>query len=177
MVCRLKKVLYGLRQAPRAWYARLDKYIILQGFKKGTTSNNLYFTIEDKILLIVVVYVDDIIFGVKYQACKIFAKDIQKEFEMLMIGQLSFFLCLQVAQLDDGIFISQEKYVKEILKKFGMENSKPVGTSMVIGCHLSKDDESLEVDQTLYRSMIGGLLYLTTSRPNIMHAICMVARY
>jgi hypothetical protein len=94
---------------------------------------------------------------------------------MSIIGELSFFLVLQIVQLYGGIFISQSKYVKETIKRFGMENSKLVATLMVIGFHLRKTYESLEVDQTLYRSMIGGLLYLTTSRPNIMHAICLVS--
>lgn len=81
-----------------------------------------------------------------------------KEFQMSMIGELSFFLRIYISQLDDGIFISQAKYVKEMLKKFGMEDCKPVSIPIVSGLHLSKDDESPKADQTLYRSMIGGIL-------------------
>ena len=94
-----------------------------------------------------------------------------------MLGELSYFLGLQVRHQSEGMFISQEKYLKEILKKFNMEDSKPVGMPMETKCKLSKEDESPEVDQKSYRSMIGSLLYLTTSRPNIMQAIGMVGRY
>ena len=96
---------------------------------------------------------------------------------MSLLGELSFFLGLQISQLDEGIFISQTKYIKEMLKKFKMEDCKPVSTPMVTGCKLSKDDESKEVDQRQYRSMIGSLLYVTASRPDVMQAVGQVARF
>jgi hypothetical protein len=99
------------------------------------------------------------------------------EFEMSMIGELSFFLGLQITQRSKGMFISQENYLREILKRFQMEDSKPMGTPMVTGCKLSKDDDSPDVDQISYRSMIGSLLYITTSHPDIMHVVGMVGRY
>ena len=101
----------------------------------------------------------------------------QHEFEMSLLGELSFFLSLQISQFDKGIFISQMKYIKEMLKKFRMEDCKPVSTPMVTGCKLSKDDESKEVDQRQNRSMIGSLLYVTTSRPDVMQAVGQVARF
>jgi hypothetical protein len=101
----------------------------------------------------------------------------ESEFEMSMIGELSFFLGLQVTQRSEGMFISQEKYLREMLKRFQMEDSKPVGTPMVTGCKLSKDDDSPDVDQSSYRSMIGSLLYITTSHPDIMHVVGMVGRF
>ena len=85
-----------------------------------------------------------------------------------MIGKMTFFLGLQVSQSDNDIFISQTKYIKEMLRKFQMEDCKPMKTPMITGCKLNKDDESLKVDQTMYRSMIGDLLYATATRPNIM---------
>jgi hypothetical protein len=125
-----------------------------------------------------VVYVDDIIFGGSMkEMCQEFAIEMKKEFEMSMLGELSFFLGLQISQSDKGIFISQTKYVKEMLKKFIMEDCTPVNTPMVTSCKLRKNDESPEANQTLYRSMIGSLLYVTTSRPNIMQAIGLVARF
>jgi uncharacterized membrane protein YciS (DUF1049 family) len=130
------------------------------------------------ILLIVLVYVDDIIFGCnKDSLVQWFASAMESEFEMSMIGELSFFLGLQITQRSEGMFISQEKYLREMLKRFQMEDSKPVGTPMVTGCKLSKDDDSPDVDQSSYRSMIGSLLYITTSRPDIMHVVGMVGRY
>jgi hypothetical protein len=102
---------------------------------------------------------------------------VESEFEMSMIGELSFFLGLQITQRPNGIFISQGKYLREMLKRFQMEDSKPVGTPMVTGCKLRKDDDSPDVDQSSYRSMIGSLLYITTSRLDIMHVVGMVGRY
>jgi hypothetical protein len=97
-----------------------------------------------------------------------FAKDMHNEFEMSLLGELSFFLGLQIRQSNQGIFISQTKYIREMLKRFGMEDCKPVITPMQTSCKLSKDDNSKSTDQRQYRSMIGSLLYVTTSRPNVM---------
>ena len=124
------------------------------------------------------VYVDDIIFGSNNSSLvQWFASAMKSVFEMSVLGELSYFLGLQVRQQSEGMFISQEKYLKEILKKFNMEDSKPVGMPMETKCKLNKDDQSPEVDQKSYRSMIGSLLYLTTSRPNIMQVVGMVGRY
>jgi hypothetical protein len=177
-VCRLKKAMYGLKKSPRAWYSRLDKYLQQQGFRKGNADRNLYVKVDRDNILIIEVYVDDIIFGSDDdKMSKKFSQDMHNEFEMSLLGELTFFLGLQISQLDEGIFISQTKYIKEMLKKFGMEDCKPVSTPMVIGCKLSKDDESKEADQRLYRSMIGILLYVTTSRPDVMQVVGQVARF
>lgn len=117
LVCRLKKALYGLKQAPRAWYEELDKHIRQQGFKKGSTDNNLYIKFEGDHFLIIDVYVDHIIFGSDLEEMgQNFAQEMQKYFEMLMVGELTFFLGLQVIQNEKSIFISQSKYIKEKLK-------------------------------------------------------------
>eukprot|EP00253_Pinus_taeda_P026342 PITA_26342 len=155
LVCRLKKALYGLKQAPRAWYYRLDKYLHQQGFLKGSADSNLYIKIDNDKFLILVVYVDDIIFGSNEEAMsQNFALVMQKEFEMSLLGELTYFLGLRIQQNKDGIFLSQTKYLKQILKKYGMEDSKPVSTPMVTGCSLSANDESAAVHQPPYRSMI-----------------------
>eukprot|EP00253_Pinus_taeda_P033860 PITA_33860 len=178
IVCTLKKALYGLKQAPRAWYYHLDKYLRQQGFIKGSTDSNIYIRIDNDKLLILVVYADDIIFGSNEEhTSQNFALVMQKEFEMSMLGELTYFLGLQVQQNKDGIFISKTKYLKQILKKYGMEDSKPVCTLMVTGCSLSANDESAAVHQPTYRSMIGSLLYLTGTRPDIIHAVGIVGRF
>jgi hypothetical protein len=97
------------------------------------------------------------------------------EFEMLLLGEIYFFLGLQICQINQGIFISQTKYIREMLKRFGMEDCKLVITPMQTSCNLSKDDDSKFTDQRQYRSMIGNLLYVTTSRPNVMQAVGQVA--
>jgi hypothetical protein len=96
---------------------------------------------------------------------------------MSMLGELTLFLGLQISQSNKGLFISTTKYIKEILKKFGMEDCSPVSTLMITGCKLSKDNESPKANQTLYRSMIGALLYVTTSRRDIMQVVGLVARF
>ena len=138
----------------------------------------MYIKTEDNNFLIVPIYVDDIIFACnKDPLVQWFSSTMESEFEMSMIGELSFFLGLQITQRSKGMFISQEKYLREMLKRFQMEDSKPVGTPMVTGCKLSKDDDSPDVDQHSYRSIIGSMLYITTSCPDIMHVVGMVGRY
>ncbi|GJU09321.1 retrovirus-related pol polyprotein from transposon TNT 1-94 [Tanacetum coccineum] len=102
---------------------------------------------------------------------------INEEFEMSMMGELNFFLRLQIKQMEDGIFFNQSKYIKEILKKFGLEESKPMKTPMSSDTKLTKDKECESVDSTKYRGMIGSLLYLTASRPDIMFSVCLCARF
>jgi hypothetical protein len=125
-----------------------------------------------------VVNVDDIIFGCTNDlSVQWFSNSMQIEFDMSMIGDLSYFLGLRINQSSAGIFISQEEYLKEMLKRFHMEYSSPVSTPMVVGCKLSKDDISLEVDQRPYRSIIGSIWYITTSHPDIMQVVGMVGCY
>jgi hypothetical protein len=124
------------------------------------------------------VYVDEIIFGsTNEDYCKEFGELMSKEFEMSMIGELTFFLGFQVKQMREGIFISQEKYTKDLLKRFKMEDYKPIKTPMPSNGHLDLDEGGKPIDQTLYHSMIGSLLYLTVSRPDIMFSVCMCARF
>ena len=138
----------------------------------------MYIQQDNDSIPIIEFYVDDIIFGSDDDSLsQQFAKDTQKEFEMSLLGELTFFLGLQISQRAKGIFITQTKYIKEMLKKFQMEDCKPVSTPMITGCKLSKDDESKEVDQRLYRSMIGSLLYVTASRLDVMQAVGQVARF
>jgi hypothetical protein len=177
-VCKLKKCLYGLKQDPHDLYYRLDKYLQEKGFKRGTIDNNLYIKTERNDMLIVLVYLDDIIFGSNNASLvHWFASSMQHEFEMCMIGELSFFIGLQITQRCEGIFLSREKYLREMLKRFQMEDSTPMSTPMVTGCKLSKDDHSPDVDQSSYMFMIGILLYTKTSHLDIMHAFGMVGRY
>jgi hypothetical protein len=156
----------------------LDKFLQDKGFKKGTVDKNLYIKSEGDDLLVVLVYVDEIIFGCTNDSfVQWFANSMKIEFEMSMLGELSYFLGLQVKQSSAGIFISQEKYLKEMLKKFKMEDSSLVSTPMVVYCKLSKYGIAPDVDQRTYRSMIGSLMYITASCPNIMQVVGMVGRY
>jgi hypothetical protein len=128
-------------------------------------------------MIIVEVYFDDIIFGSSDEKMsKDFARRMQQEFEMSLLGELNFFLGLQIMQSRRGFFIHQSKYVKYMLKRFQLEDCKPVSIPMIVGCKLCKEDESKAIDPKHYRSIIGSLLYVTTYRPDVKQAIGMVAR-
>ncbi|GJZ99491.1 retrovirus-related pol polyprotein from transposon TNT 1-94 [Tanacetum coccineum] len=177
-VYKLKKALYGLKQAPKAWYDRLKAFLIKHEYKMGMVYNTLFTKKKNPNLIIVQIYVDDIIFGLTCQdMCDEFDKLMHDEFEMSMMGELNFFLGLQIKQMKDGIFFNQSKYIKEMLKKFGLEDSKPMKTPMSSDTKLTKDEECESVDSTKYRGIIGSLLYLTTSRPDIMFSVCLCARF
>ena len=124
------------------------------------------------------VYVDDIVFGATIDARAIeFSEEMKKEFEMSMVGELTFFLGLQVKQKKEGIFISQEKYARNIVKKFGLDSKKHASTPMSSSTKMNVNFSGVEVSPTLYRSIIGSLLYLTTSRPDIAFSVGVCARY
>ncbi|KAK2403095.1 putative mitochondrial protein [Trifolium repens] len=177
-VFKLKRALYGLKQAPRAWYDRLSKFLIKNGYSRGKVDTTLFIKRKGKDVLLVQIYVDDIIFGsTNPSLVKSFSSLMQGEFEMSMMGELTYFLGLQIKQLEEGTFIYQTKYCLELLKKFGMTDSKHMETPMASTCALSKDEKGKDVEITKYRGIIGSLLYLTASRPDIMFSVCMCARY
>ncbi|KAJ9557345.1 hypothetical protein OSB04_011959 [Centaurea solstitialis] len=177
-VCILDKALYGLKQAPRAWYETLTNHLLSKGFKRGTIDTTFFLKKEGDDLLLVQIYVDDIIFGsTNPELCTKFSKIMETEFEMSMMGELNFFLGIQVKQNPDGIFINQSKYIKDMLKKFHMTDCSPIKTPMPTGNLLGPDLAGKSVDQKIYRSMIGSLLYLTATRPDIMFATCFCARF
>nr|GEU33178.1 retrovirus-related Pol polyprotein from transposon TNT 1-94 [Tanacetum cinerariifolium] len=154
-VYKLKKDLYRLKQAPKAWYDRLKAFLIKHEYKIGMVDNTLFTKKKTSNLIIVQIYVDEIIFGTTYQdMCDEFSKIMHDEFEMSMMGELNFFLGLQIKQMKDGIFCNQSKYIKEMLKKFGLEESKLMKTSMSFDTKLTKDEECELVDSTKYRDMI-----------------------
>nr|GEU90310.1 copia protein [Tanacetum cinerariifolium] len=168
-VYKVEKALYGLHHAPRAWYETLSTYLLDNRFRRGTIDKTFFIKhIKDDILL-VQVYVDDIIFGSTKRSLSIeFEQLMHKRFQMSYIRELTFFLGLQVEQQKDGIFLSHDKYVCDILKKFCFSSVKLVSTPMETHKPLSKDVAGTDVDVHLYRSMIGSLMYLTSSRPDIM---------
>ncbi|XP_016185716.2 uncharacterized protein LOC107627395 [Arachis ipaensis] len=146
--------------------------------ERGKVDTTLFIMIENKNILLVQVYIDDIIFGSTNESlCKFFSNLMQSEFEMSMMGELNFFLGLQIKQGKEGTFVSQTKYCKELLKRFGMDNAKAMDTPMSTTCYLDKDEQGKNIDVKKYRGMIGSLLYLTASRPDIMFSVCMCARY
>ncbi|GJR17987.1 putative ribonuclease H-like domain-containing protein [Tanacetum coccineum] len=177
-VYKVEKALYGVHQAPRAWYETLSTYLLDNGFQRCQIDTIVFIKRVKSDILLVQVYVDDIIFGsTKKKLCTEFEKLMHKKFLISSIGELTFFLGLQVTQKDDGIFISQDKYVDEILKKFGFSTVKTASTPMETSKPLLKDVEAEDVDVHLYRSMIGSLMYLTSSSPDIMFTVCTYVRF
>ncbi|RVW69254.1 Copia protein [Vitis vinifera] len=140
-VYRLRKALYGLKQAPRAWHERLISYLLKKGFMRGGVDRTLFIRRNDEVFLVTQIYVDDIVFGSTSSECALdFAKEMKSEFEMSMVGELTYFLGFQVKQLKDGIFLSQSKYARELVKKFGLESTKHFRTPMPTNLKLSKDE-------------------------------------
>nr|GEV15695.1 hypothetical protein [Tanacetum cinerariifolium] len=205
-VYRLKKALYGLKQAPRAWYDTLSSFLLDNNFSNGTVDLTLFTRKTSKHILLVQIYVYDIIIAsTDPKDCDIFSNEMSSKFQMCMMGQMSFFLRLQVSQSPGGIFINQSKFALEILKKFridscdsvdtpmvdrlkldedlsgilkfGMDSCDSVDTPMVDRLKLDEDLSGILVDQTRFRSMVGSLMYLIASRPDLVFVVCMYARY
>ncbi|GJS13766.1 retrovirus-related pol polyprotein from transposon TNT 1-94 [Tanacetum coccineum] len=177
-IYRLKNTLYGLKQAPRAWYDTLSRFLLDNKFSKGAVDPTLFTRQTSKHILLVQIYVDDIIFAsTEPKACDIFSNEMSSKFQMSMMGQMYFFLGLQVSQSPGGICINQSKFALEILKKFRMDSCDPVDTPIVDRLKPDEDPLGILVDQTRFRSMVGSLMYLTASRPDLVFAVCMCARY
>ncbi|GKC52494.1 retrovirus-related pol polyprotein from transposon TNT 1-94 [Tanacetum coccineum] len=150
-VYKLKKALYSLKHATKAWYDRLKAFLVKHEYKIGMVDNTLFTKKKSSNLIVVQIYVDDIIFCSTCQdMCDEFAKIMHDEFEMSMMGELNFFLGLQIKQMEDGIIFNQSKYIKEMLKKFGLEESKPMKTPMSLDTKLTKDEECVSIDSTKY---------------------------
>ncbi|GJW91978.1 putative ribonuclease H-like domain-containing protein [Tanacetum coccineum] len=177
-VYKVIKALYGLHQAPRAWYETLSSFLMENGFRRDTIDKTLFIKNKKSDIMLVQVYVDDIIFvSTKKSMCTEFEDCMHKRFQMSSMGELTFFLGLQVKQQPDGIFISQDKYVADILKKFDFWSIRTATTPIESNKPLVKDEDGEDVDVHVYRSMIGSLMYLTASRPDIMFAVCACARF
>ena len=170
--------MYGLHQAPRAWYETLSTHLLSHDFKRGHIDKTLFLKHTGNDLLVVQIYVDDIIFGsTNITLCKEFEDLMKSKFQMSSMDELKFFLGLQITQRAAGIFINQAKYVKDILKRFDLADCKAASTPMCSREKIVPDPSGKSVNQTYYRSMIGSLMYLTASRPDIILSVCVCARY
>nr|GEW75064.1 putative ribonuclease H-like domain-containing protein [Tanacetum cinerariifolium] len=177
-VYTVEKAMYGLHQAPRAWYDTLSKYLLTNSFQRGTIDQTLFIRRQRGDFILVQVYMDDIIFrSSNLQLYREFKSLMHEKFQMSAMGELNFFLGLQVLQKEDVIFLSQDMYVGDILKKFGYSDVRSANAPMDKENPWRKDGTGKDVDLHLYRSMIGSLMYLTASRPDIMFAVCACARH
>ncbi|WVZ52100.1 LOW QUALITY PROTEIN: hypothetical protein U9M48_003190, partial [Paspalum notatum var. saurae] len=167
---RVYKLRKAFMQAPRAWYARLKSFLLKSGFLMGSVDKTLFLLSRG-----VQIYVDDIIFGGSSHALmSSFAEQMSRKFEMSLMGELQFFLGLQIKQGLEGTFVHQAKYTRDILKKFNMGDSKLMTNPMSTNMALDADEDGEAVDQKEFRGMIGSLLYLTATRPDIRFAVRLV---
>ncbi|CAL9004505.1 unnamed protein product [Prunus brigantina] len=173
-VYKLHKALYGLKQAPRAWYGEIDSYLVQCGFKRSTSEATLYVKCKgNSELVIVSIYVDDIVYtGNSQDLLQEFKSDMMQKYEMTDLGLLYHFLGMGVIQSDNCIFLHQRKYASTPLQKFGLQECKSVSIPLVPNDKLRKDDDSGAADEAQYRKLVGSLLYLTATRPDIMYAAC-----
>ena len=178
-VYKLKKALYGLKQAPRSWYSRIEAYFMKEGFEKCDYEHTLFIkTRKEGKVLIVSLYVDDLIFtGNDVLMFTEFKNSMKDEFDMTDLGKMRYFLGLEVLQRSDGIFISQKKYTLEVLQRFGMGKSNSVHNPIVPGFKLMKDEGGVKVDKTYHKQVVGSLMYLTATRPDMMFVVSLISRY
>jgi hypothetical protein len=174
---QLKKALYGLKQAPRAWYSRIGTYLIKSGFSRSQNEPTLYTkTDQQGEIMIVCLYVDDMIYTRNLELTS-FKHAMQSEFEMKYLGIMKYFWGIEVDQSTKGIFVCQQKYATDIIKIFRMEDFNPTETHIPLGTKLRKQDGGPVVNFTLYKSLVGSLLYLTATRPDIMYATSIVSKF
>eukprot|EP00253_Pinus_taeda_P008260 PITA_08260 len=178
LVCRLKKSLYGLKQVPWAWYAKMDSFLLETSFSRCHSDNTVYTKKVGKSLIILVLYVHDLILtGSDPTLINHVKSNLKKKFEMTDLGHLHYFLGLQVLQSKEGISLSHSKYAYDLLRHFHMEDYKPAPSPFQSGAKLSVTCTSLEVDATLYRQLVGKILYLTHTHPELSFVVGLIARF
>jgi len=178
-VYKLKRALYGLKQAPRAWYSRIEAYFTKEGFEKCPYEHTLFVKLsEGGNILIISLYVDDLIFtGNDENMFEEFKKSMKKEFNMSDLGKMHYFLGVEVIQNEKGIYICQKKYVRDLLERFGMEKSNLSRNPIAPGCKLIKDENGVKVDVTKYKQIVGCLMYLAATRPDLMYVLSLISRF
>ena len=177
-VCKLKKALYGLKQAPRAWYGKLAQFLQFCGYVPSNSDPSLFFKKNGGVHVVVLLYVDDmIITGSDDAEIARLQEDMSVRFEMKKLGELNNFLGLEVERVKDGIFVGQQSYARRIVERFGVHEGKTRTTSMDVNIKLKRDEGSLLPDPRPYRSLVGSLLYLTITRPDLAFAVGLVSRF
>nr|DAD41107.1 TPA_asm: hypothetical protein HUJ06_015430 [Nelumbo nucifera] len=178
-IYKLKKALYGLKQAPRAWFNRIEAHLVNEGFERCHSENTLFVkTSKGGKILIVSLYVDDLIFTRNDESMFYeFKSSMMREFDMTNLGKMRYFLGVEVLQKTDGIYIRQKKYALDVLKRFGMEESNFVHNPIVPGFKVFKDESGVKVDITFFKQVVGSLMYLTSTRPDLMFVVSLISRY
>lgn len=176
-VCRLKKALYGLRQAPLAWFQRFSRFLVALGFQQSRCDTSLFFLHRGSSVIFLLLYVDDIVFtGNNKSLLQQFISRANREFALKDLGTLTYFLGLEITPQRNGVFIGQAKYAHDILSRAQLLDSKPIATPLVPGDSLQQHGSPFK-DPTLYRSLVGALQYLTITRPDLSYAVNHVSQF
>ncbi|XP_022883644.1 uncharacterized protein LOC111400457 [Olea europaea var. sylvestris] len=177
-VCKMKKSLYGLKQFPRAWFDRFMKVVCQQGYKQAQSDHTMFIRHSGGKITILIVYVDDIVLtGDHYDEMERLKKALATEFEIKDLGPLRYFLGLEVARNRSGITISQRKYVLDLLRETGMLGSKPADVPINLNHKLGDCLESTPVDSGRYQRLVGKLIYLSHTRPDIAFAVSVISQF
>lgn len=175
-VCKLKKLLYGLKQSPQAWFDRFTKAIRKQGYSQAQADHTLFYKHKNRRIIILIVYVDDIILtGDDEEEISRLKKGLAAEFEMKDLGKLRYFLGMEVAKNKDGILVSQRKYVLDLLEEIGMMGCKPVETPLDPNQKLGTQTSSNPVDKGRFQRLVGKLIYLSHTRLDIGFAVSYIS--
>ena len=178
MVYRLRKALYGLKQAPRAWNKKIDSFFYSKGFRRSHADPNLYIYRKDGMVTLVILYVDDLVLtGSNADHIAATKAALTSTFEMTDLGLLHFFLGLEVLQTQRGMFISQRRYVSELLEAFGMEDARPISSPMDPNAKLSAYDSSGPADPNLYRKLVGSLIWLLNTRLDLSFSVGLLSSF
>ncbi|GJU56982.1 retrovirus-related pol polyprotein from transposon RE1 [Tanacetum coccineum] len=176
-VCKLSKALYGLKQAPRAWFHRLSSFLLAHGFVCSRADTSLFVFTKDSCIMYLLVYVDDLILtGNNESLLTSFTTRLNQEFAIKDLGDLSYFLGLEVSYTNDGLFLSQAKYATDVLTRAALLDSKPVSTPLAAN-EVFVTGGSLFANPTLYRSLVGALQYLTITRPDLSYAVNQASQF
>lgn len=174
----LKKTLYDLKQAPRAWYSKIDEHLLSLGFLKSLSETTLYVKHNSTGILIVSLYVDDLLVkGDNAYHIQNFKWEMMKMFEMTDLELMSYFLSIEIKQGQGEVFICQKKYAKEILKKFKIDECKAVSTLINQKEKLCKEDGADKVENGYFKSLIGCLMYFTTTRPDMLNVASILSHF
>ena len=178
-VLKLRKALYGLKQAPRAWYSKIESFFIRNGFEKCSHEHTLFLKHEGEgKCLIISLYVDDLIYtGNNVKMCEEFKQSMMLEFDMSDLGKMKYFLGVEVKQSSEGIYLCQSKYAGEILDRFGMGTCNPVKNPIVPDTKLVKNGGEISENPTIFKQIIGSLMYLSVTRPDIVFVVCLLSKF
>jgi hypothetical protein len=178
LVCKLKKTLYGLKQAPKAWLDKIGQYLVTSGFQTSHADFSLYVKKTDHGIVIIVIYVDDLII-IRDSDANIsnLKKLLKQKFEMKDLGKLCYFLGIEVIHSPKGIWLLQRQYALNKLAEYGMTGCKPILIPLEQNVKLSADEGDLVEDTTMYKRIVGSLIYMTITRPDLSYEVGVVSQF